>query len=300
MIGNVCKFNYVGSLTYSDLEFFEGEVVEYVTEVLDAVKNKSFVDYVLLLARAGYQVETEGTFLSPYVVGSRLEIYQDRTREQFLVDYLNNYASILREGIYMTDDYKEYDLNIQMMIYAQIWESHQFLKTLKRISGILIGKPYEWRISFEYVNEKGKVKPVVKANMIQDQIIADLKKGNPRFGKLVESLYDSLLRNDFAHASYYVSVEDNAIMSLDSERYAVKKKTDLLDWEQTFVYSVLLSYHLPKIIRDRRNSFTKDYPDIKYVEIDWPSYKEPGKILKTQICPQEFELGVEFIFKCNL
>ena len=82
-------------MTYSDLEFFESEVVEYVTEVLDAVKNKSFVDYVLLLARAGYQVETEGTIMSPYVLGSRLEIYQDRTREKFLVDYLNNYASLL-------------------------------------------------------------------------------------------------------------------------------------------------------------------------------------------------------------
>lgn len=287
-------------MSYSDLEFYEGEVVEYVTEVLDAVMNKSFGDYVLLLARAGYQVETEGTFLSPYVIGSRLEIYQDRTREQFLVDYLNNYASLLKDGIFMTDDYKEYDLNIQMMIYAQIWESHQFLKILKRIGGILTGKPYEWRISFEYINEKGKVKPVVKANMIQDQIIADLKRGYPRFGKLVESLYDSQLRNDFAHASYYISIEDNTIMSLDSERYAVKKKTDLFDWEQTFIYSVLLSYYLPKIIRDRRNGFTKDYPKVKVVEIDWPSYKEPGKILKAQMCPQESELGVEFNFKHNL
>ena len=211
-------------MTYSDLEFIEGEVIEYVTEVLDAVKNMSFVDYVLLLARAGYQVETERTFLSPYVLGSRQEIYQDRTRERFLVDYLNTYASILKDGVFMTNEYKEYDLNIQMMIYAQIWESHQFLKILKRIGGILTGKPYEWKISFEYVNEKGKVKPVVKANMIQDQIIADLKKGNPRFGNLVDSLYDSQLRNDFAHASYYIGVEDNAIMSLDSERYAIKKK----------------------------------------------------------------------------
>ncbi len=44
----------------------------------------------------------------------------------------------------------------------------------------------------------------------------------------------------------------------------------------------------------------QDYPNVKYVEIVWPSYKEPGKLLKTQIFPQVTEFGVEFNFMQNL
>ena len=284
-------------MTYSDLKFYENEVKDYVNQVLDAVRDKSFPDYVLLLGHAGYQEENEGTFLSPYVISSPLEMFQDRTRERFLVSYLNTYASILKDSVFMVDDYKEYDLNIRMMIYAQIWESHQFLKTLKRIGDLLSGKPYEWKIPFEIPDKNGVMRPVHKGNMIQEQIIKTLKKGHPAFGKLVESLYDGQLRNDFAHASYYIDIENNSIKSLDSERYVVKKTTDLFDWEQTFIYSVMLSYHLIRSLRERCNSFPEDYPEITYVTIDWPSYNNPGAVLKAQIFSEERPCGIEFNFK---
>lgn len=284
-------------MTYSDLEFYENEVKDLVNQVLDAVRDKSFSDYVLLLGHGGYQAEIEGTFLSPYVISSHLELYQDRTRESFLVSYLNTFASLLKDGITMVDEYKEYDLNVQMMIYAQIWESHQFLKTLKRIGGILTGKPYEWRIPFEAPDKNGVMRPIKKGKMIQDQIIKTLKKGCPAFGKFVESLYDGQLRNDFAHASYFIDIEDNSIKSLDSERYVVKKSTDLFEWERTFIYSIMLSYHLIHSLGERCNNFPNDYPDIPYVIIDWPSDKEPGRILKTYVFPEKRKWGVEFSFK---
>lgn len=284
-------------MTYSDLEFYENEVKDHVNNVLDAVRDKSFSDYVLLLGHAGYQEENEGTFLSPYVISSQLEMYQDRTRERFLVSYLNAFASLLKDSVFMVDDYKEYDLNIQMMIYAQIWESHQFLKTLKRIGDILTDKSYEWKIPFEKPDRKGVLRLVHKGNMIQEQIIKTLKMGHPAFGKLVESLYDSQLRNDFAHASYFIDIESNTIKSLDSERYIVKKTTDLFDWEQLFIYSVMLSYHLIRSLRERCNSFPDDYPDLPYVTIDWPSYNNPGVVLKTHIFPEKRPWGIEFNFK---
>ena len=142
-----------------------------VDKVLDAVKEKSFENYVLLIARGGYQYENENTILSPYVISSRQELYLDRSHEAFLVTYLNNYSSLLKDDLFMTNGYKEYDLNIQMMIYAQIWESHQFLKTLKRIGDILTGKPYEWKIPFEKPDKNGVMRPVHRGNMIQEQIL---------------------------------------------------------------------------------------------------------------------------------
>ena len=271
-------------MTYSDLTFYETEVIEVVDKVLDAVKAKNFENYILLIARGGY------------VISSLLEIYLDRTRDKFLVAYLNNYATLLKDGVFMDNEYKEYDLNIQMMIYAQIWESHQFLKSLKRIGDILIGKPYEWKIPFEKPDKNGVMRPVHKGNMIQEQILNTLRRGNPDFARFIENIYDGQLRNDFAHATYYISVEDNAIISQDSERYTYEKKTDLFDWEQMFIYSVLLSYHLPNSMRERCRSFMNDYPELDYVEVDWPSYKEPGKILRARIKPEMRGDEIEFNF----
>lgn len=283
-------------MTYSDLQFYESEVVDLVDKVLDAVKDKNFENYVLLIARGGYQYENEKTFLSPYVISSRQEMYLDRTRDKFLVTYLNNYASLLKESIFMDNEYKEYDLNIQMMIYAQIWESHQFLKTLKRIGDILTGKAYEWKIPFEKPDKNGVMRPVHKGNMIQEQILKTLRKGSPDFAQFIDGIYDGQLRNDFAHATYYVSIEDNAIISLDSELFSRKKNTDLFDWEQMFIYSVLLSYHLPHSMQERCKSFKEDYPNLDYVEVDWPSYKDPGKILRARVRPEMRGEEVEFNF----
>lgn len=245
-------------MTVSVFKYYESEVEAFINEVLDAVKEKSFSNYVLLLARGGYQTENEKTSLSPYVIGSNLEVLQDKTRETFLVTYLNAYVSVLSNNIYISEEVKEYDLNTQMMIYAQIWESHQFLKILKRIGSILIGKPYDWKISFEYINEKGKVKSFPKGKMMEDVILPRLKQGCPNFAKFIEGIYDGHLRNAFAHALYYINIDDNAIRLLNSEEYLEKKKLTLPEWEQIFIYSVLLSYHLPHALISRCNNFLKD------------------------------------------
>lgn len=283
-------------MTCSDLHNYESIVINLVECILDAVKKKSFENYVLLLARGGYQCENENTSLSPYVISSRQELYLDGTRDKFLVTYLNKYASLLREGIFMNDKYKEYDLNIQMMIYAQIWESHQFLKALKRIGDILTGKPYEWRIPFERLDRNGVMRPIHRGNMIHVQILKTLRQTNPEFARFIEDIYDGQLRNAFAHASYCIDIEDHAILSLDSERYFYRKRTDFLDWEKMFINSVLLSYHLLHRISERCNRFMEDYPCLDYVETDWPSYEEQGKVLRVRIKPEKHGDEIEFSF----
>lgn len=286
-------------MTYDTLKYFESEVKEILDDILETVKSKSFPDYCLLLAHAGYQYENEGTILSPYVIHSQLEINQDYTRQKFLVFYLNQYATLLKESIFMDDEYKEYDLNIQMMIYAQIWESHLFLKTLKRIADILNGKPYEWKIPFEQATRKdpSKIISVPKAKFIQEQILAPMSTGHQKMSNLLNSLYDSQLRNDFAHASYYIDFSTGKILSQDSERYKTNQSTSFLDWEDKFIYTVMLSYHLSKAIHERMGNFLRDYPDIKEVEVKWPSYKEPGKIHNLMLYPKQLERGVEFCYR---
>ena len=208
-------------MTYEAFKDVETEVKDIVSNVLETVKTKSFPDYCLLLAHAGYQYENENISLSPYVIHSRLEINQDYTRQKFLVFYLNQYATLLKENICIDNEYKEYDLNIQMMIYSQIWESHLFLKTLKRIADILNGKPYEWKIPFEKPkrNDSSKIVPVPKATFIQEQILTPMSTGHQKMSNLLKTLYNRQLRNDFAHASYFIDFNTGEILSQDSERY---------------------------------------------------------------------------------
>ena len=252
-------------MTLSEFEFYEQEVVDFVNYLLDKVKDKNFSEYVLLLSRASYQVENEKTCLSPYVIQSNLEIMQDMSRQQFLHTYLNQYIALLSDNVFMSNEIQEFNINIQLMIYSHVWESHRFLMNLKRISSILSGKGYEWRISFERPQKKSsnKMIPINKGKMIKEEILEPLYSFDEKIGTFISGLYDSSIRNGYAHSLYQIHMDEGNIRILKSETYSVEKEVNFFDWETTFFYSVLLSYHLTKSIIDRLNSFMEDYPDTK-------------------------------------
>ena len=274
-------------MTLSEFEFYEQEVVDYVNNLLDKVKEKSFPDYVLLLARASYQVENEHTRLSPFVIQSNLEIMQDMSRQQFLHTYLNQFVSLLNENVFLSNEIQEFNINIQLMIYSHVWESHRFLMNLKRISSILSGTGYAWRINFERTQKKSfnKKIPINKGKMIKEEILEPLCSFDEKIGAFISGLYDSTIRNGYAHSLYQINMDEGKIRFLKSQTYSEEKVVAFFDWEQTFFYSVLLSYHLTKSIMDRLNSFMEDYPDTNQVVISWPSFKRPGTFHHKSICP---------------
>lgn len=285
-------------MTLSEFKFYEQEVVDFVNNLLDKVKEKNFSQYVLLLSRASYQVENENTYLSPYVIQSNLEIMQDMSRQQFLHTYLNQYIALLSDNVFMSNEIQEFNINIQLMIYSHVWESHRFLMNLKRISSILSGKGYEWRISFERPQKKSSNKkiPSNKGKMIKEKILEPLCSFDEKIGTFISGLYDSTIRNGYAHSLYQINMDEGNIRILKSETYSVEKEVNFFDWETTFFYSVLLSYHLTKSIIDRLNSFMEDYPDTKQVAISWPSFKKPGNFYQKNIYPiiREYE-GKKFV-----
>ena len=73
-------------------------------------------------------------------------------------------------------------------------------------------------------------------------------------------------------------------------------ETEVIEVVDKVIYSVLLSYHLPNSMRERCKSFMNDYPELDYVEVDWSSYKEPGKILRARIKPEMRGDEIEFNF----
>lgn len=292
-------------MTLSEFRFYEEEVVDYVNKLLDEVKECSFSDYVLLLSRASYQKENEGTFLSPYVVQSNLEIIQDQSRQNFLHTYLNHFTALMEEGAFMTDVIQEFNWNLQLMMYSHVWESHRFLMNLKRIASILSGKGYAWKIPFERTQKKGasKMIPINKGKFIKEEILDPFSKYAGGFATFLDVMYDSTIRNGYAHSSYLIDMQSGSIEFLKAETYMIEKVISALDWEQKFCYTVLFSYHLTKAIMERLNSFMDDYPDTEEVEIMWPSFKQPGKSYRTGVYPVKVEYNgqhfVEFNFAAN-
>ena len=206
-------------MTLSEFKFYEQEVVDFVNNLLDKVKEKNFSEYVLLLSRASYQVENENTCLSPYVIQSNLEIMQDMSRQQFLHTYLNQYIALLSDNVFMSNEIQEFNINIQLMIYSHVWESHRFLMNLKRISSILSGKGYEWRISFERPQKKSsnKMIPINKG-----KILELLYSFDEKIGTFISGLYDSTIRNGYAHSLYQINMDEGNIRSLKSETDSVE------------------------------------------------------------------------------
>lgn len=292
-------------MTLSDFRFYESEVVEYVNNLLDEVKRCNFSEYTLLLSRASYQKENEKTYLSPYVIQSNLEIRQDLSRQQFLHTYLNQFTALMEEGIFMTDEIQEFNCNLQLMIYSHVWESHRFLMNLKRITSILCRKGYAWKIPFERTQQKGGLKmiPINKGKFIKEEILDPLTKYNEKLASFIVGLYDNTIRNSYTHSLYQIDMEFGNIEFLKAETYSKEKTIDFFEWEQMFCYTVLFSYHLIKTLTDRLNSFMTDFPEIKEVEIMWPSFTQPGKAYRTGIYPISIEYNgqkhVEFNFIAN-
>lgn len=212
---------------------------------------------------------------------------QDMSRQQFLHTYLNQYTSLLNENVFMSNEMQEFNINIQLMIYSHVWESHRLLMNLKRIASILSGSGYAWRISFERTKKKSsdKMIPINKGKMIKEENLAPLCSFDEKIGAFISGLYDSTIRNGYAHSLYQIHMDEGKTRFLKSESYSEEKVVDFFDWKQTFFYSVLLSYHLTKSIMDRQNSFMEDYPDTNQVVISWPSFRQPGTFLRKSICP---------------
>lgn len=238
-------------MTYNRFCEIQKEVVDIICKTLIKVRDASFSDFVLLLARGDYDqlLERKDIDLSPYVIEDPTADYMDCTRLKFLSSYLNEYSARLREDISLADEEKEYEMSIQMMVYSHCWESHLLLKMLERIASILNKKGYVW---------KSSVGTTHKSNFIRQNVVSKLEGIDDELANLLKYCYSDHLRNDFAHSTYYIDFNDGVIYSHGSGLYH-GPNISFLDWEEKFVYSVLLSYHLIRLMHEIKNNFIDDY-----------------------------------------
>ena len=251
----------------------EEEVKRSVESTLNMIEQKFFSNYVLLLAHADYAHNI-------YCYGCNVNIIREENHIFLVRDYLNGYLLYLQDPSPLT----LYDYTIQMMIYSHLWESNYFLKFIKRIAYIVQGKKYKWKIRLDHT--------VSRQNMINQSNELLLKKQS-LIGNIIDKSYCAELRNSFSHMSYKIELQNSRIVLYKDDSLAYKQILSIEEWEEYFVYSLLLTFHLFNSIDYRKNTFMDKYPDMEKILVDIPD--DQGKFNKKYVYPRKKgEKWVEF------
>lgn len=265
-------------MTLEQFLILESEVKSVIANAFVKAVQVSQSDFILLMARGGYHkyLDTKDLDLSPFVLEDRLDFLMDRTRRRFFVNYLNEYVDKLKANNNISKEDKEYEVNIQMMIYTHIWESHLFLNQLSRLALIQLSKGYQW---------KNRIPHDGKANFINDSIIKKFEQSDSDMANLIKRCYSTDMRNAFAHSSYYI--QDNQVQ-LNKDGLFVGPSISFEVWDKVFVRSMLLSYHLNDMLLEIRNRFIDENGDEPIV-IDLPMKYHHNKRKGVYIKPERFD-----------
>ena len=272
-------------MTFERFKEIDIRVLEAIGLTLDNVRLKSFSDFALLLASGDYYevLYTHTNDMSPYVIEDPTDELIDDTRQSFLNSFLRKFINRLKNGDEMDDQELEYEINIQLMVYTHVWESHWFLKQLERIAAILSGKGYVW---------KSSVSTTRKGSFIKEHIIQRLDEKSDLLD-IIKRCYSDSLRNDFAHSSYYIDMGDRAIKS---HKHGLLEENVITfsEWEEMFVNTILLSVNLNNMLYETKRNFVALFGDGPIV-CKWPSRDNPQKKYDRAIRPMPDRANPEYI-----
>ena len=278
-------------MTIDRFNEIEKEITTLVESTLEAVKVTNINDYILLLIRADfYEIiqKSRYRYLSPYVIDNPADNYLDVSRQRFLNHYLSEYRFKLEDKKIYNLESLEYEINIQMMIYAHVWESRMFLKALERITSILSGKGYKWKSNIG----------ISKTNFIKDHIIFPLTEVGDAMGKSIEDCYDSELRNCFSHSTHYIDCKNKKIHIDDKNSILWKKTISFDEWEEKFIRSVLLSFHLISCL-SRYRTYLAHEMRISPKILERPLKSNPQKKQKFCVIPEFIKMSDRTFVRFN-
>lgn len=173
------------------------EVMSALNHGFNKIHHDDYLSFILLISRADI-IEGNAEFSgSDCVVDYELDRHFDETREAFYLHYLNRNYKI--EGFHYEGESGIDDLSIEMMIYCHLWDSHYFLKSLYRLSAILEGKGYKWKVN---IPNHGKW------SFINENIVMPLVEKSYELGSIVKKAYSSDIRNAFAHSLYILMCQE--------------------------------------------------------------------------------------------
>lgn len=208
------------------IEEIRDEVSSAIIQGFNSARENYYTSFILLISRADWIEEFSGFQGTGCVIDYQLDRYYDETREAFYLHYLNRNDK--KEGFHYDGESGIDDLSIEMMIYCHLWDSHYFLKSLYRLSTILDGKGYKWKV---IIPDRGKW------TFINVNIVDPLVNKSFELGTIVKKAYSSDIRNAFAHSLYYIDVSTRKIC-LRTERGTQWLTFD--EFQKRFLYSAIL------------------------------------------------------------
>ncbi|GAA4416299.1 hypothetical protein GCM10023187_47610 [Nibrella viscosa] len=243
-------------ITKQKLDEKEPIIREAIEEVFDRAKRNQFInnDYIVFLANGSFEQRLVGNVqkLSPYVIDSQEDKYKDLDRIIFYVDYLNSNPALILDRLpeESKDRHVKFYTSMEMMIYAHLWESTQYLKILHNLATLIDRQKYNW-------------KSPVNQHTNRQQFIRSQREVFNRYGlkiaDLITQSYHSQIRNAFAHSDYSYgmgSFESDILLWNYEEKHSSRhlKGLSLEEWNERFAISVSLTHYIfEKINLERRN-----------------------------------------------
>jgi len=245
-------------ISKNDFDYIYSEVSDAIKETFAEAYNESNKtnDFICFLANGNYLRIYENTRWNPNIVDYSLDIIRDKNRLEYLRNFLNDKYNFKENRTFDTND----SITNELMIYTHIWESKPFLKTLKRLFGLIDTGRYLWDV---------EVPDYSKHKFIRD-IKESFNGKNMRLGKIIGKGYNSSLRNAFAHSEYTFEYKENTIKCLNykGERWEIDS-ISFKDWTKIFCYSFILSFELHNYKQLLRSKIEEFYKKNEF-EIDLP------------------------------
>lgn len=240
-------------MTYAEYKILRKEVLETIEYIFCQMKKRDFKSYALFLASAYKddlyrRIPPHVPFATEYV----FDQYIDETRNSFMSEYLMSFVDYLRNPNSLMFFSQSYNINLQLMIYTHIWESKLFLKRMVRMANILAGNGYVWDIPFVHKNRNDQEIDIKKGQLISNTILSLLRKSDDRVYQFLNSLYDSNLRNSFAHSMYMIDENEKKIKTIENAFNCFDKSIGFGQWEDNFVKIALFSYHFSLMLDSYR------------------------------------------------
>ncbi|MFN3782607.1 MAG: hypothetical protein ACK4R6_01705 [Spirosomataceae bacterium] len=247
-------------ITVEKIFKIEEEIKSILANTFYELRSTSPQNYVAFLANADYC-----SYIKDYVIDNRMDKIRDKTRIDFLINYLNDYYSLIDEQPLLVKS--EHQIHVELMIYSHLWESKSFLKRLYQLANIANSSDYNWKLE---IPENSKHNYVRKIKQL-------FTNANNPLEFIIEKGFHSSLRNAFAHSDYSINFEQNCIILHNYKGKAWElQDIKLTDWSERFIYSTMLSYHFINLsIEQRRglveffgtNIFKIKYPPSNYANI---------------------------------
>lgn len=258
-------------MTEKTIKEIRGELQSAFDLVFNTILKNSPETYFLLLANLT-NVAKDKTIPATYVIEDTRDSNMDWTRINFCMNHM--------ELLYKKDGYDYHDtsaffnLNTELLIYFQAWESRYLLKYLAAIAYAYKTSKFDYELE---INASGK------SNFINNKIIGIFRESNCNLGEIIEKIYSADLRNAIAHSEYEIDVFNREIryrerMNKDNHRPISFESFD--SFQTKFLFTANLSYVLHNKIEALRTEYANDNNGVP-VKIVFPDNREYAFMAKT-------------------